>query len=114
VIAPLVMCKRCETRVSTPLDGVRRPRNTPIWKHETALKCRSCRTPRFSPPVHMIRLTKEREITPYVWVHSEEDEIGGKRWATGLVDAWCSKRRRRMSVIGAETDSLGASRKRRE
>jgi hypothetical protein len=28
-----------------------------------------CRTPRYSPPVHMIKLTKEREIAPYVWVH---------------------------------------------
>jgi len=28
----------------------RRP-DTPIWKLEAALKCRSCRTPRYSPPV---------------------------------------------------------------
>jgi hypothetical protein len=68
-----VMCKRCETRASLPLDAIRRPRNTPIWKLEAALKCRSCRTPRYSPPVHMIKLTKEREITPYVWVHPEDD-----------------------------------------
>jgi hypothetical protein len=27
-----VMCKRCETRASIPLDAVRRPRDTPIWK----------------------------------------------------------------------------------
>jgi hypothetical protein len=39
-----VMCKRCQTRVSLPLDAIRRPRNTPIWKLEAALKCRSCRT----------------------------------------------------------------------
>jgi hypothetical protein len=25
------------------------------------------------PPVHMIKLTQEREITPYVWVHPDED-----------------------------------------
>jgi hypothetical protein len=68
-----VMCKRCETRASLPLDAIRRPRNTPIWKLEAALKCRSCRTPRYSPPVHMIKLTQEREITPYVWVHPEDD-----------------------------------------
>jgi hypothetical protein len=68
-----VMCKRCETRASLPLDTIRRPRNTPIWKLEAALKCRSCRTPRYSPPVHMIKLTQEREITPYVWVHPEDD-----------------------------------------
>jgi hypothetical protein len=68
-----VMCKRCETRASLPLDAIRRPRNTPIWKLEAALKCRSCRTPRYSPPVHMIKLTQEQEITPYVWVHPEDD-----------------------------------------
>jgi hypothetical protein len=61
----LIMCKRCETRVSVPLDAIRRPRDTPIWKLESALKCRSSRTPRSSPPVHMIKLTKEREIAPY-------------------------------------------------
>jgi hypothetical protein len=68
-----VMCKRCETRASLPLDAIRRPRNTPIWKLEAALKCRSCRTPRYSPPVHMIKLTQEQEITPYVWVHPDEE-----------------------------------------
>ena len=68
-----VMCKRCETRASLPLDAIRRPRDTPIWKLEAALKCRSCRTPRYSPPVHMIKLTKEREIAPYVWVHPDDD-----------------------------------------
>src|ERR1700716_3425584 len=62
-----VMCKRCETRASLPLDAIRRPRDTPIWKLEAALKCRSCRTPRYSPPVHMIRLTEERQTLPYVW-----------------------------------------------
>ena len=69
-----VMCKHCETRVSLPLDAIRRPRETPIWKLEPALKCRSCRTPRYSPPVHMIKLTKEREIAPYKWVHPDDDE----------------------------------------
>lgn len=39
-----VMCHRCETRASLPLDTIRRPRDTPIWKLEAALKCRSCRT----------------------------------------------------------------------
>jgi hypothetical protein len=47
------------------------PRDTPTWKLEAALKCRSCRTPRYSPPVHMIRLTREREIVPYVWMHPD-------------------------------------------
>jgi hypothetical protein len=69
-----VECHRCKTRASIPLDAVRRPRDTPIWKLEAALKCRSCRKGRYAPPVHMIKLTMEREITPYVWVHPDEDD----------------------------------------
>jgi hypothetical protein len=53
-----VMCRRCETRASIPLDAIHRPRSTPIWKLEAALKCRSCRTPRYAPPVRMIRLSE--------------------------------------------------------
>ena len=49
--------------------------NCPIWKLEPALKCRSCQTPRYSPPVHMIKLTQQREITPYAWVHPDDDEV---------------------------------------
>jgi hypothetical protein len=44
-----VMCHRCEARASLPLDAIRRPRDTPIWKLEAALKCRSCKTPRYAP-----------------------------------------------------------------
>jgi hypothetical protein len=68
-----VECKRCKTRASLPLDAIRRPRTTPIWKIEAALKCRSCRTPRYAPPVSMIKLTRTREITPYLWVHPDEE-----------------------------------------
>ena len=68
-----VKCHRCETKASIPLDAIRRTRSTPIWKLEASLKCRSCRKGKFAPPVHMIRLTEEREITPYVWVHPDED-----------------------------------------
>ncbi|HVD72390.1 MAG TPA: hypothetical protein VNC81_02240 [Xanthobacteraceae bacterium] len=68
-----VECHRCKTRASIPLDAIRRPRNTPIWKLEAALKCRSCGTRRYKPPVHMIKLTQEREIMPYVWVHPDEE-----------------------------------------
>jgi hypothetical protein len=25
------------------------------------------------PPAHMIKLTETREITPYVWVHPDEE-----------------------------------------
>jgi hypothetical protein len=68
-----VKCRRCETEASIPLEHVRRPRGTSVWKLEAALKCRSCRTPRYSPPVHMIRLTEERQTVPYVWVHPDDD-----------------------------------------
>ena len=60
-----VECNRCKTRASLPLDAIRRPRDTPIWKLEASLKCRSCRKGRHAPPVRMIKLTAAREITPY-------------------------------------------------
>jgi hypothetical protein len=69
-----VECNRCKTRASLPLNAIRRPRETPLWKLEASLKCRSCRKGRYAPPVHMIKLTAEREITPYKWVHPDEDE----------------------------------------
>jgi hypothetical protein len=27
-----------------------------------------------SPPVHMIKLTQEREIAPYTWVYPDDDD----------------------------------------
>jgi hypothetical protein len=69
-----VKCHRCETEASIPLDAIRRPRDTPIWKLEAALKCRSCRKGRYAPPVHMIKLTKTRQTTPYRWVHPDDDD----------------------------------------
>jgi hypothetical protein len=68
-----VECNRCKTRASLPLDAIRWPRDTPIWKLEAALKCRSCRKGRYAPAVHMIKLTETREITPYLWVHPDEE-----------------------------------------
>jgi hypothetical protein len=68
-----VECNRCKSRASLPLDAIRRPRDTPIWKLEAALKCRSCRKGRYAPPVHMIKLTERQEITPYKWVHPSEE-----------------------------------------
>jgi hypothetical protein len=65
---------RCETEASIPLDAIRRPRDTPIWKLEAALKCRSCRKGRYAPPVHMIKLTETRQTTPYRWVHPDDDD----------------------------------------
>jgi hypothetical protein len=71
-----VECHRCKIRASIPLESIRRPRDTPIWKFEAALKCRSCRKGRYAPPVQMIKLTQEPEITPYPWVHPDEDDRG--------------------------------------
>jgi hypothetical protein len=68
-----VECNRCKIRASLPLDAIRRPRDTPIWKLEAALKCRSCKKGSYAPPVHMIKLTATREITPYQWVHPDEE-----------------------------------------
>ena len=68
-----VGCNRCKTRASLPLDAIRRPRSTPIWKLEASLKCRSCRKGRYAPPVHMIRLIETQEIAPYPWVHPDEE-----------------------------------------
>jgi hypothetical protein len=68
-----VECNRCKTRANLPLDGIRRPRETPIWKLEASLKCRSCRNGRWAPPVRMIKLTEARAMTPYKWVHPDEE-----------------------------------------
>jgi hypothetical protein len=68
-----VECNRCKSPASLPLDAIRRPRDTPIWKLEAALKCRSCKKGRYAPPVHMIKLTASQEITPYQWVHPDEE-----------------------------------------
>lgn len=35
-----VECPHCKTRASLPLDAIRRPRNTPLWKLEASLKGR--------------------------------------------------------------------------
>src|SRR5438445_1068574 len=79
-----VECKRCKTRASIPLADIRRPRDTPIWKLEASLKCRSCRNRRYAPPVHMIKLTETREITPYLWVHPDEERCGWAMACTAL------------------------------
>jgi hypothetical protein len=38
-----------------------------------AIYPRSCRKGRYVPPVRMIKLTATQEITPYKWVHPDED-----------------------------------------
>jgi Fe-S-cluster-containing hydrogenase component 2 len=69
-----VKCHKCETSASIPLDAIRRPRDTPIWKLEAALKCRSCKKGRYAPPVHMIKLTERQEVTAYKWVHPSSED----------------------------------------
>jgi ribosomal protein L44E len=68
-----VECNRCKTRASLPLNAIRRPRDTPIWKLEALLKCRSCQKGRYAPPVRIIKLTERRGITPYNWMHPDEE-----------------------------------------
>ena len=68
-----VECVRCKTRASLPLSAIRRPRDTAIWKLEASLKCRSCRNGRHAPPVRMIKLAEKQEISPYRWVHPDEE-----------------------------------------
>jgi hypothetical protein len=69
-----VKCKRCETLASIPLKHVRRPGSTPIWTLESAFRCRSCATPRYKPPVYLIKLTKEREVALAPWYHPAEGD----------------------------------------
>src|SRR5215216_1677099 len=51
-----VECNRCKTRASLPLDAIRRPRDTPIWKLEASLhdciRMRSDRDRRRGCPGH--------------------------------------------------------------
>src|SRR6476469_6413769 len=68
-----IECCRCKTRASMPLDAIRRARDTPIWTLEPSFRCRSCGTRRYKPPVRMIKLTEQREIMPYKWVHPDEE-----------------------------------------
>jgi hypothetical protein len=32
-----------------------------------------CGTRRYKPPVRMMKLTEQRKITPYKWVHPDEE-----------------------------------------
>jgi hypothetical protein len=70
-----VECNRCKTHASLPLDAIRRPRDMPIWKLEASLDCRSCPKGRYAPPaVRMIKLAERQEITPYKWVHPDDED----------------------------------------
>jgi hypothetical protein len=58
-----VECNRCKTRASLPLADIRRPRDTPIWKLEAALKCRSCRKGRYAPPTQTDRDARDHAVS---------------------------------------------------
>jgi hypothetical protein len=62
--------QRCKTKASLRLDAIRRPHSPPLWKLEASLKCRSCRKGRY---MHITEPTEQREITPYKWVHPDEE-----------------------------------------
>jgi hypothetical protein len=50
------------------LDPIRRPRDIPIWKLEAALNADQVKKMvRYPPPIHVIKLTMNREIAPYAW-----------------------------------------------
>jgi hypothetical protein len=66
-------CNRCKTRASLLLDAIRRPRNTPIWKLERRRNADHASEGRDAPSVHMIKLTERQEITPYPWVHPNDE-----------------------------------------
>jgi hypothetical protein len=68
-----VGCNRCKTKASLPLEAIRRPRDTPLWKLEASFKCRACCKGRYASPIHMIKLTARREISPYFWAHPDEE-----------------------------------------
>ncbi len=70
---PEVECHRCKTRASLPLETIRRSRDTPVWKLEASLRCRSCRKGRYASPVHMIGLRDKQEVAPHRWVRPDEE-----------------------------------------
>jgi hypothetical protein len=51
-------------------------RTTAIWKLQAALKCRWCKQALYALPVHVIKLTMQRDITPRVWVYPDEGRRG--------------------------------------
>ena len=77
------LCRRPPTRVLPSLmqwpfrRRVRSPVREGVYSSSghspPALKCRSCSKGRYAPPVHMLKLTETREITPYLWGHPGEE-----------------------------------------
>jgi hypothetical protein len=59
--------------VALPLDAIRRPRDTPIWKLGAALKMPIMPEGPLCPTGARIKLTETREIRRYLWVHPDEE-----------------------------------------
>jgi hypothetical protein len=58
------------------LQDARKPaarRHPPAAHHADMEACRSCRKGRYAPPVRVIKLTEQRQIGPYKWVHPDEE-----------------------------------------
>ena len=60
-----VKCHRCETSASIPLDAIRRPRDTPLWKLESSFRRRSCGRDVTSTRPHDKVDGTQKKITPY-------------------------------------------------
>ena len=43
------------------------------WLEVECNRCKTRVSSRYTPPVHMIRLTETQEIAPYPWVHPDEE-----------------------------------------
>jgi hypothetical protein len=55
--------------------SIRRPRDTPIWKLEASLKCRSCRKGRSAPPVRMIKELRYMGKVGTAWSRTISSQI---------------------------------------
>jgi hypothetical protein len=62
-----------EVAPSAQLEDLLETSRRPPIRSEASLKCRSFWKGRYAPPVHMIRLTEQRQTVPYVWVHPDEE-----------------------------------------
>ena len=62
-------------RCKTPSEPAARCHpSTPGYTNlEAGGRAEMCRKGRYAPPVHMIKLTETQEITPYKWVHPDEE-----------------------------------------
>jgi hypothetical protein len=54
-----------------PLNAIRRPRDTPIWKLEGCTEMPVMPGGPLRAACALIKLTETREITPYQWVHPD-------------------------------------------